>query len=879
VGESDSLGDRVPDAGLTAHDSTTDEARLEADPRRFRLQRGEAVHRYVVLYELGAGGMGVVYAAYDPELDRKVALKLLHPDASSRGRTRLLREAKAIASLTHPNIVTVHDVGTYEGRVFVAMEFIDGVTFRQWRLSEQRPWRQVVEVLRAAGMGLAAAHAADLVHRDFKPDNIMVDRGGRVVVLDFGLARRANTHDDDGVRDEDGSRPDPSRVTSGQELDIEITKAGALLGTPAYMAPEQHLSKPTDARTDQFAFCVVMWEALHGMRPFRGHNAVTTAAHVLRGEIEEPPRKTDVPNWVRKVLVRGLSLAPKDRHPDMRALLEALSRDRFVARRRGWVAGTLLLAGAGAAIAVSYGREKPCAGAEERLAGVWNAGRRDEIHRAFVQTEIPYAATAWTGVESKLDEYLRAWVESYRDACEDTHVRQTQSVDMLDLRMACLRSRRSEVQALVDELARADELVVRNAVEAVSGLGRLDRCEDLEALAARAPLPEDPQVRRRIEEQRDALSDAKAKEVAGRYDAAFEVAEQVASVARSLEHAPLIAEAELRLGSVLERKGEFEQAEGRLLEAIWKADASHHDELAAEAWVRLVWVTGVERMRPEQGHLWASFAQSALARLGRAELLEATLTHNLGGVLYRERRLDEALEHYRAALLAQKKLLGTDDPAVGTTLNHIGNTLIELGRFEMARDYCERSLELRRRTLGERHPKVAASLNNLGELTRKEGKPAESLEHARASLTIVGRTGGPEEIVALRLEQIALTQLEQWEELETPVRRLLELETQARGPRDAQVLRLLLELAETDLRLRRPEAALERYALVHSTATEVENREAIARGLHGLARAHASAGRLAEAKRFRHEAREAAGRIEPPVPALLEAIESLEIGR
>src|SRR5688500_15524563 len=141
--------------------------------------------------------MGVVYAAYDPELDRKIALKLLHADStSSRGRTRLLREAKAIAKLSHPNVVTVHDVGTFEGRVFVAMEYVDGVTLRQWLRERQRPWQEVLDVLSAAGKGLAAAHAADLIHRDFKPDNVLVDRVGRVVVLDFGLARRATSHDD-----------------------------------------------------------------------------------------------------------------------------------------------------------------------------------------------------------------------------------------------------------------------------------------------------------------------------------------------------------------------------------------------------------------------------------------------------------------------------------------------------------------------------------------------------------------------------------------------------------------------------------------------------------------------------------------------------------
>src|SRR5690606_29580300 len=194
------------------------------------------------------------------------------------------------------------------------------------------------------------------------------------------------------------------------------------------------------------------------------------------------------------------SVAPKDRYPDMRALLEDLSRDRVAHRRRWLVAGGLVLAGITSAAGLGYyGSEKPCAGASGRFAGVWDAARREEVQRAFVQTGIPYARTAWAGVESRLDEHTGAWVEMYRDACEATHVRQEQSLEMLDLRMACLRGRRAEVAALIVELARADEAVVRNAVEAVSALDRLDRCEDLEALAARVRLPSDPTIRRRIE--------------------------------------------------------------------------------------------------------------------------------------------------------------------------------------------------------------------------------------------------------------------------------------------------------------------------------------------------------------------------------------------
>lgn len=864
----------MPKAGTTAYDSTTDEL-VDEDPRRFRLKRGETVHRYVVLYELGVGGMGVVYAAYDPELDRKVALKLLHPHASSRGRARLLREAKAIASLSHPNVVTVHDVGTYEGHVFVAMEFVDGVTFRRWMQAKPRTWREVAQVLGAAGRGLAAAHAADLVHRDFKPDNILVEHGGRVVVLDFGLARRASTHDDDAdLLVEHGRSSSGHPDSAVHELDVELTRTGARLGTPAYMAPEQHLSAPTDARTDQFAFCVVMWEAIHGARPFRGETPAIMAARVLRGELEEPPREADVPSRIRKVLVRGLSVEPKGRYRDMRSLLEDLARDPVRQHGRWLVAALFVLGGGGAAAAYLglLGGSSPCRGAEDRFETVWNDDDRERVRTAFLGTGVSYAKTAWTGVESKLDAYQRSWALMYRDACEATHVRHEQSTDMLDLRMACLRGRRAEVASLVEEFTHADGAVVRNAVEAVSALGRLDRCEDLEALAARVRPPEEEHIRERVDELRNQLSDAKAKEFAGRYDAALDTASRVAGEAERLGYAPLLAEAKLRRASVLERTGDFAGAERMLLEAIWAAESSRHEEIAARAWVKLVWVSGVERIQPEQGHLWGAFARSSLDRLGHAKLLEVTLTHNLGGVAYREGRLEEALDHYRQALRAQQALLGSDDPAVAMTFNHIGNTLIELERYPMARDYCERSLELRQRVLGERHPKVAASLNNLGELLRKQGQPEQSLGYARQALSIVAGTGGPEERVALALEVYALGELERWDALARSYARLLEIETERHGHDDPRVVTTVRKLGLTQLRRGDADASIELLERAAEADRAAGRRNDLARSLAGLARAHLVLGAQPRAQELYEDARKEARRADPSDPELLEEL-------
>jgi predicted Ser/Thr protein kinase len=263
-------------------------------PESAELPRGAEVGRYVVIGQLGAGGVGVVYAAYDPALDRRVALKLVREESSrgsdtSDGRARLLREAQALARLSHPNVVAVYDAGTLDERVWLAMEHVEGATLRAWAQTE-RPWPELLQAMIAAGRGLAAAHAAGLVHRDVKPDNIMVGADGRVRVMDFGLARAAGARV---VAAPDSGGP-------GERLSLSVTRTGAMLGTPAYMAPEQWVGKEADARTDQFAYCVTLWEALFGERPFMGDTLVELAPRVLRGEVRAPPNGRAAPGWLRK---------------------------------------------------------------------------------------------------------------------------------------------------------------------------------------------------------------------------------------------------------------------------------------------------------------------------------------------------------------------------------------------------------------------------------------------------------------------------------------------------------------------------------------------------------------------------------------------------
>ncbi|MCY1012268.1 serine/threonine-protein kinase [Nannocystis pusilla] len=366
-----------------------------------QIQHGQLIGRYMVLSPLGSGGMGVVYAAYDPQLDRKVALKLLHPEAVSAsgatqskidGQERLLREAQAMARLHHPNVVAVHDVGKYDERIFIAMEFVEGGTLKQWLRARPRTRQEVLAVFGQAGRGLQAAHEAGLVHRDFKPDNVLVSDKGRAQVLDFGLAKQT----------EDGDRPLPERPTTGAavSLNTALTQVGAILGTPAYMSPEQHLGEATDARTDQFSFCVALYEALYGTPPFHGDSMAALATAVLTGEVAEAPRESyaRVPPWLRKILLRGLAVDPAERYPSIAALLDDLARDPSSQRKR-W----LLAVGAAAAVALGaagWAAARPdgraVRGGPRRAAGRVGPGaqaagpgrvrgrRRSGLHRADV---------------------------------------------------------------------------------------------------------------------------------------------------------------------------------------------------------------------------------------------------------------------------------------------------------------------------------------------------------------------------------------------------------------------------------------------------------------------------------------------------------------
>ena len=701
---------------------------------------GTRIGRFVVLGTLGSGGMGIVVSAFDPDLDRKVALKLVRAatwaEFSSWGRDRLLREARAMARLSHPNVVTVHEVGTVDAQAFIAMEFATGGTLRAWCAAEVRPWREVLAVLIDAGRGLVAAHQAGLVHRDFKPENVLLTEGG-VRVADFGLVGLSGDEVETPVSLEPVSATDP------------LTRTGALVGTPAYMAPEQHARDKAGPAADQFSFCVTAWETLHRVHPFATGSYPELVENVKRG-VPVAPATGDVPAWVRDALLRGLRPSPADRWPSMEALLEALERDPEAVRRRrlgavGLIAASAVV-GAAAMIALARGETAAaprCQNMASKLGGVWDGAVQARVQDAFRATGKPYADDTFHGVAARLDGYTSSWVAARTDACEATHVRGEQSEALLDLRMACLDRRLGELRALTAVLEAGGADVLDDAPGATSQLAPLAACADVDALRAIVPPPADPAQRRAVDQLRQELARAKALEDAGRYRDGLALAASLALRARDLAHAPILAEALHRRGSLEERVSQAPAAITTLEEALLQASEARDDALAARIWPDLVYAAYSAGRAGDAGRMQPA-AEAALRRAGNEPLDEARLRNALGGVYAAQARYEEARPSYERALALRTRALGPDDPLVALSLDNLGKVLQDQGKYAEARRYHEQALAVWQKALGSEHPAAGSALYELGNLAMREGRYDDALGLHQRALVLREKALGPE---------------------------------------------------------------------------------------------------------------------------------------
>ena len=704
--------------------------------------------------------MGVIYTAHDPHLERDVALKLLRPDSGTRdkslARARLLREAQSLAQLAHPNVVSVYDLGIVDEDVFVAMELIEGLTLKAWLGQEDRHWREVLAIFVRAGRGLAAAHAAGLIHRDFKPDNVLIGEDGRVRVVDFGLAAEVGRGEltDSAEIDELGSSEDsllssqsgstPSVTVASSKFHDSLTQTGTVMGTPAYMAPEQHLAQTIDERTDLYCFCVALFEGLYAQRPFgkRKRDMARLTADKLQENIRAPSGDIDVPRRVHRIVVRGLRAKREERWQSMDELLRALSSFLAPGRRKRFAAvmAAIAIAGAATAYAIHDGREARdlealCGVGAQRFVGIWDEPAKTQARAGLRASGAAFAEATWGLVEPAIDEYVQEWVDGYSDACAATHVHATQSAQLLDLRMACLEIRRRQVGALVELFSESDTGTVEHAVDAVTGLPRIELCADTERLLLRTKLPDDPTMRKQVRVLRQGLARVEALGRAKKHVVAIELAREAVRAAAAIDYLPIQAEAQFDLGSLYRDNDRLAEARTTLDAAVFAAESSGHDEIAAKALLLLAMV-GDDRLS------FARRAEAAVNRFGDDDLrmdLEDALAHHY----YVQGDYQQSVEHMERSVAMAETRYGPDHKVTALARGHLGNVLFELGQYRRAVELQREAVRIRMRAEGAEHPGTATMRTFLAYALIEQAAHEESLEHSRAALAVLERSFGP----------------------------------------------------------------------------------------------------------------------------------------
>jgi predicted Ser/Thr protein kinase len=758
------------------------------------LARGAVVGRYLIVDQLGQGGMGAVYLAYDPELDRRVALKLLRPehgdDQAELMRARLVREAKAMARLAHPNVVAVYDAGAFGRRVFVAMEYVDGPDLGRWLASSPRGWREILARFVEAGRGLAAAHAAGLVHRDFKADNVLLASDGRVKVTDFGLAHVEG-------------KP---RSALSMRLDLApelpaLTSPGAMIGTPLYMAPEQFLGKPADARTDQFNFCAALYEALYGVPPFGGDDVVKIGKRVVTGESPVPPGDVDVPGWVRERVLRGLRREPAERHESLQALLDALADDPAVARRRG-----LLLAGAGLALVAALGvggralwLERTQCGreADAAVAFAWNPEHAQKV-----------AAAAGDPAEGALEvEHLGAYAASLRAArravCQDGQ-RHAISAGAGERRERCLRQRISDLASVVEQLEVPDPKLRRLLLATADQLYPASSCQAVDA--ARPGGDEGADADR-------AISRAHLLMTLGRFADAQALLEPVErdAVARDDREAQAMVQEE-RAEMLLRRQEHLDEALESYRRCALLGEAASDDALTARCRVGQVMIAGEFLNRYDEAARMAEEARAAIVRLGPGVggRAEGHLDRVLGNIAVNRgdragvKLLAQAVEESRA-------FYGRDVPDLAIFYNDYGRAVGELeGDAAASAQLFQKAAELAIAGRGPDSPEVITYWENAGEAEALADHPAQALQLIDRAREVARRGAGKElqgelgYVLTDRAE--ALVELKRYAEAQADVDRAAHLMEGLEPDSSTQAAQLSVR-AELALAANQPEAA------------------------------------------------------------------------
>ncbi len=691
--------------------------------------------KYEVVAAIGEGGMGVVYRARDTRLDRDVALKV-GSTVSASALARMEREAQALARLSHPNVVVIHEVGEVAGRLFVAMEYVGAGTARGWLAARKRTAHEIIALYCAAGDGLAAAHAAGIVHRDFKPDNVLVGDDGRPRVADFGLAREV-------VTTEDGEAPSS----------VEITRVGAIVGTPAYMAPEQLAGDAVDARADQFAFAASLWEALYGARPFAGATPAEVERAIDSSEPRATTRRSGVPRHVELALRRALRKRADDRWPSLAPLLAVLRRER----RR-----SVLLALGGVAVTAAvviplalHQRTVPCTDDAAMLAPTWNGSRAAAIENAFTAAG---GATVFASLRPRVDAYANAWIAAHHAACTATRVDGSQSEALMDRRMMCLVGARAQLAAMLADWAPGGRAVVARAPSDLAVLPDLAACGDVSSLAKETALPADPKVRTAIERASEDIATARLAYIHEDAKDPAALGERTLAAATATGWPPVIHRATLAKASLDLRAGASERARAEMQQIATEATASG-DDLGA------VWaMTGLasslaDARRGSDAKPWFDLATALSKRVAHDPELDTRLLDVAAELAILSGDLDASLAARRRAVAIVDRETPDDKFQIAATHHNVALALEAAGRFPEARDEIGLSLAAAETGLGKNHPTYLDYLVELAQIEGRVGKLDDARAHIQQAIAALEAWYGADAHVASALDGLAVIEM------------------------------------------------------------------------------------------------------------------------
>jgi Flp pilus assembly protein TadD len=688
------------------------------DGAAWSIADGTTVGRFLVLATIGRGATGVVVSAWDGELGRKVAIKFLAAGVGDQ-RARLRGEAQALARLAHPNVIKIHDVGEHDGRVYMVMEYVDGDTL----VGHGAGNLEALGVWIAAGRGLAAAHAAGLVHGDFKPANVLLGRDGRARVSDFGHA----AIDAEAVVD---ATPERGTPISG---DIATTRSGVLVGTPAYMAPEVFAGDPADARADQFSFCVALYEALWATRPFEGRDVPSLAAAVTAGAIRTPPALPVVPLRIRRAVLRGLAPSPGARFVDMNALLAELERDPWKWPRR--IAPAAVIVAVPWAVITFTGSEAVadrdyCGDVDRRADALWNEERAKAIESAFAATTASFATDELSRARVLVDAHATALREAERTTCELVAAG-TLPVEEASGRQLCLHLAHQQLAALLDLYERADTALVEHASDAARRLPAIESCVSGRWGPRHTGEPGDE-----IYELGADVARAKVAADAWRDASALDAANLASARAVELDAPWLAAEAHSIAARVLERDGDQTAAMPRFDAAFSAALASDHHDVAVVAALGLAGVLA-ERGDHEGALRWVEHADAALGHTGaRKRKLQSAVLNTRGQIAYHH-------GDFATAKAAFVEVLGADidrgdrgSDGVGATLLNIGLCDTNLGDPAAGIVSLRESLAVETEDHGDRHPALIRPLNAICHVEIDRGDTEAAIAACQRALDV-----------------------------------------------------------------------------------------------------------------------------------------------